>query len=424
MRKSKGLFRAVLACSTIFAIQHVTSGFAQQSSPAIENQLKAVKKKIREGKKISSNLTRTAEKIRMELLKLQRKKVRIASAVRKSESDIFDLENELHTLNESQTKKLALLGGRWKQVSQINSALIKLSLLPPLSMVVYPTGVSNWIRTGILFGGTVPQIKKRAHRLREDLISLDQTKSQITRRKKDLAKATNILGKRQNKLEQILILKTGTRHKTLAARQVEATRLQRLTREARNLRELFDHLKKERLNRELPNKSASEKRASKSKRRNIPRRLDPNGTKDKTSPLQTGSITTARGELTFPVIGKINGQYGKRQQVGGARKGINIQSSPGAQVVAPFNGQIVFAGPFRGYGRLLIIEHGKGYHSLLAGMARINGSVGQWLLSGEPVAVMGEPLTGRPTLYMELRVNGQPVNPNPWLAVTKGKINR
>ena len=151
--------------------------------------------------------------------------------------------------------------------------------------------------------------------------------------------------------------------------------------------------------------------------------MDPNGTKDKTSPLQTGSITTARGELTFPVIGKINGQYGKRQQVGGARKGINIESSPGAQVVAPFNGQIVFAGPFRGYGRLLIIEHGKGYHSLLAGMARINGSVGQWLLSGEPVAVMGEPLTGRPTLYMELRVNGQPVNPNPWLAVAKGKIN-
>ena len=404
MRKSKGLFTAVLACSTIFTIQHVTSGFAQQSSPAIENQLKAVKKKIREGKKISSNLTRTAEKIRMELLKLQRKKVRIASAVRKSESDIFDLENEIHTLNESQTKKLALLGD-------------------PLSMIAYTTGASNWVITGILFGGTVPQIEKRAHRLREDLISLDQTKSQITRRKKDLAKATDILEKRQKKLEQILILKIGTRHKTLAARQVEATRLRRLTREAQNLRELFDHLKKERLNRELPNRSASEKRASKSKRRNVPRRLDPNGTKDQTSPLQTGSITTARGELTFPVIGKINGQYGKRQQVGGARKGINIESSPGAQVVAPFNGQIVFAGPFRGYGRLLIIEHGKGYHSLLAGMARINGSVGQWLLSGEPVAVMGEPLTGRPTLYMELRVNGQPVNPSPWLAVARGKIN-
>ena len=140
--------------------------------------------------------------------------------------------------------------------------------------------------------------------------------------------------------------------------------------------------------------------------------------------MKTRPITAARGDLTFPVIGKINSQYGVRHKLGMTRKGIQIESGPGAQVVAPYNGRIVFAGPFRGYGRLLIIEHGKGYHSLLAGMARINGSVGQWLLSGEPVAVMGEPLTGRPTLYMELRVNGRPVNPNPWLAVAKGKINR
>ena len=290
-------------------------------------------------------------------------------------------------------------------------------------MIAYPTGPSNWVRTGILFGGTVPEIEKRAHRLREDLISLDQTKSQIAKRQIALAKATNILEKRQRRLEQILIYKTDARQKTLAARQVEATRLQRLTRKALNLRELFDHLKKESLNRNLPNGSALKKRAKKSKEHSMPRRLDPNGTRDQTSPLETRSITTARGELTFPVIGKINGQYGKRQKVGGTRRGINIQSSAGAQVVAPFNGRIVFAGPFRGYGRLLIIEHGKGYHSLLAGMDRINGSVGQWLLSGEPVAVMGKPLSGRPTLYMELRVNGRPVNPNPWLAATKGKIN-
>ena len=127
--------------------------------------------------------------------------------------------------------------------------------------------------------------------------------------------------------------------------------------------------------------------------------------------------------MTFPVIGRINQHYGSNQLAGGTRKGIRIESSPGAQVVTPYNGRIVFAGPFRGYGRLLIIEHGRGYHSLLAGMARINVSVGQWLLSGEPVADMGKPLSGRPNLYMEFRVNGQPVNPNPWLTTAKGKTN-
>ena len=155
-----------------------------------------------------------------------------------------------------------------------------------------------------------------------------------------------------------------------------------------------------------------------------PRRLDPNVTLGRIPPLKTPSINTVRGELTFPVIGKINHQYGSLQKTGVSRKGIIIESRSSAQVVAPYNGRIVFAGPFRGYGRLLIIEHGRGYHSLLAGMAHIHGSVGQWLLSGEPIAVMGKPLSGsgRPTLYMEFRVNGQPVNPTPWLATAKGKI--
>ena len=135
-------------------------------------------------------------------------------------------------------------------------------------------------------------------------------------------------------------------------------------------------------------------------------------------------ITAARGALTFPVTGKIKGSYGFHETTGGTRKGIHIESGPGAQVVAPYNGRIVFAGPFRGYGQLLIIEHGQGYHSLLAGMARIQGLVGQWLLSGEPVGIMGTPLSGKPALYMEFRRNGQPVNPKPWLMTEKGNISR
>ncbi len=91
-------------------------------------------------------------------------------------------------------------------------------------------------------------------------------------------------------------------------------------------------------------------------------------------------------------------------------------------MVAPYDGRVLFAGPFRGYGQILIIEHDDGYHSLLAGLDRLDVSVGQWLVTGEPVGTMpkGE---DKPRLYLELRHDGQPINPLPWLATSNEKVS-
>ncbi|MEQ9447676.1 MAG: peptidoglycan DD-metalloendopeptidase family protein, partial [Rhodospirillaceae bacterium] len=102
-------------------------------------------------------------------------------------------------------------------------------------------------------------------------------------------------------------------------------------------------------------------------------------------------------------------------------RGITIKGRAGAPVIAPFDGIIAFAGPFRGYGRLLIIEHSEGYHTLLAGLARIDGAVGQMVLAGEPVGLMET--AGAANLYVELRRDGQPINPLPWLAGRAGKTS-
>jgi septal ring factor EnvC (AmiA/AmiB activator) len=91
-------------------------------------------------------------------------------------------------------------------------------------------------------------------------------------------------------------------------------------------------------------------------------------------------------------------------------------------VVAPFDGKVLFAGPFKGYGQILIIGHGDGYHSLLAGLDRVDESVGQWLVAGEPVGVMSQS-SQKPRLYLELRHDGQPINPLPWLAIRDEKVN-
>jgi len=82
----------------------------------------------------------------------------------------------------------------------------------------------------------------------------------------------------------------------------------------------------------------------------------------------------------------------------------------------------MFAGPFKGYGQILIIDHGGGYHSLLAGIEQIEASVGQRVVAGEPVGVMksGE---ANASLYLELRRQGQPINPLPWLVARDGKVS-
>jgi septal ring factor EnvC (AmiA/AmiB activator) len=126
--------------------------------------------------------------------------------------------------------------------------------------------------------------------------------------------------------------------------------------------------------------------------------------------------------MLLPVAGKLKRRYGENDEFGAASKGILIRASPGGQVVAPFDGRIEFAGPFRGYGQILIIEHGDGYHSLLAGLERIDGVVGQWLVAGEPVGIM--PTGDREAaLYLELRRHGQPINPSPWLATRDDKVS-
>jgi septal ring factor EnvC (AmiA/AmiB activator) len=152
-------------------------------------------------------------------------------------------------------------------------------------------------------------------------------------------------------------------------------------------------------------------------------------------PFPAGPDTAA---LVMPARGRVVRLYGQRDDDGASSKGISISTRAAAQVVAPYDGRIAYAGTFRSYGQILIIEHGGRYHTLLAGVDRIDAVVGQWVLAGEPIGVMSGGSTaaaagastsdsageaqGHPELYLELRRNGQPINPLPWLAKTSDKV--
>ena len=137
------------------------------------------------------------------------------------------------------------------------------------------------------------------------------------------------------------------------------------------------------------------------------------------APLPAGIRTfPSTGPITRPVRGEIIQNYGENLKFGQISRGIAIKPRAEAQIVAPYDGKIVYAGPFKSQGKIIVIEHLGGYHTVIVGFARIDVTLGQWLLAGEPVGIFKRdtPMATDQQVYVELRRNGQPVNPLKWIS--------
>ncbi|MDK9697428.1 MAG: peptidoglycan DD-metalloendopeptidase family protein, partial [Siculibacillus sp.] len=143
------------------------------------------------------------------------------------------------------------------------------------------------------------------------------------------------------------------------------------------------------------------------------------------------AFAETRGTLPLPVAGETIRRWGEDDGLGGSARGLTIATREEARVTSPCDGWVVFFGPFRSYGKLLIINGGGGYHVVLAGIDRIDVELGQFVLAGEPVGVMGTRRAaaveaaaargseaGRPLLYVEFRKDNAAIDSTPWWART------
>ena len=390
----------------------VPAGGALALSPDADagRRLDDVERALDAGRKQAQDLEIMAAGLESEVRRLQRNRVAAARAIQDSEAEISRLEARLARLARSEAGKSARLAARRDQSVGVLMALQRLALHPPEAMIAQPMSLSQTVRSAILLRAAVPEIERRADRLRADLAGLARARREAGERRLQLASAVAGLAERRAHLNTLLARKTELKRRTATQAREAVRQVQALAREAQDLRDLLAHLEKERRQREAKEKAAAEDAARP-------------GTLPASLGGEAPSISKARGMLPFPAVGRLTGLYGQATRTGLTRKGITIETRAGAQVVSPHEGRVVFAGLFRKYGQLLIIEHGEGYYSLLAGLARIDGVIGQWILGGEPVGIMGRPENGNPALYMELRRNGQPINPLPWLAARKGKVS-
>lgn len=137
----------------------------------------------------------------------------------------------------------------------------------------------------------------------------------------------------------------------------------------------------------------------------IPRQVDDNR-----------PFATRRGQLGRPLTGTALATFGGRLPDGRASDGLLIAGTAGAEVRAIAPGRIAYSDWLKGYGLLTIVDHGDGWMSLYAFNDALLKDVGDWVRGGEPLATVGSSGgQGRPALYFELRRNGQPQDPKPWL---------
>ena len=390
--------RAVATAALAVCCLSPSVGSTQEKDELPAKQLREVERAIEAGHSRREELDREAARIEDELQQFQRTLVESARRAQGQEETVTELELRLDSYRGEERSLLASLNARRTTIDKTLGALQRISRVPPTAMLASPKNVTDAVRTSMLLSAIVPELSAQAQSFRSELLALRQIRGEIIRRRARLDNAVDRLKREQIALDRLIDRKSSLRSRTLAESKGERRQIAALSASARDLTNLIDRIEQ--------------------RLRNAPNRLALR------PPETTKPFSAARGALSLPARGPVVTRFGEHSALGLRSRGISVATRAGAQVVAPYDGRIVFAGLFRRYGQLLIIAHGEGYHTLLAGFSSIDGVVGQWLLAGEPVGKMSRQESQRkPELYIELRQDGEPMNPLPWLAATETKVN-
>lgn len=381
---------------------------AQAGKP--EKDLKALERSLHQEQQKSEALKKKAEALKKDLDQINRKMIAAAAKVQATEAEMLDHEIRLLQLQDDEKAMRGELIENKEAFVRALMALQRMARHPPEALLVHPLTPSETVRGAILLRSAVPKIEQQAARLKEDLASLSQMVAEIETRQQGLKKATVRLKEEQTALSGLVKTKKAVLVSTEGEASAQARKIASLAKKAKSLKDLLAKIEKQQVQAEK-----EKKRKEKEAKSNPPKKAKP-----VTEPYKAKvAFSGVRGRLPYPVVGRKIKSFGETEKNGLTSKGIVVESKPGAQVIAPHQGRVVYAGRFRGYGQLLIVEHGEGYHSLLAGMGRIDAETGQTVLTGEPVGIMGGSKADKPGLYIEIRRGGEPINPLPWLAAKK-----
>jgi septal ring factor EnvC (AmiA/AmiB activator) len=353
--------------------------------------------------------------------KLNHALIDTAARLRGTEARIAESEGRVKPLDDSERSLRVSLEARRAVLAEVLAALQRIGRHPPPALMVRPEDALQSVRTAIMLGTVLPEMRVQAEALASDLADLLRIRREIADEKDQLLRDAATLKQDRERTDLLVRARQKKQAETEKALEAERQKAIVLARQVDNLKDLIGRSEQELDGASRAARSAERAAEEKTKED----RVDLAALKDPGRLVPTVAFASLHGQLAFPVNGAKIREFGAQDRFGGTEKGVTIVARPSAQVTAPCDGWVVYAAAFRNYGQVLILNAGGGYHVVLAGIDRISVNVGQFVLTGEPVAVMGSGSqasgVGKPSLYVEFRKDGTPVDPSPWWAASKGE---
>jgi murein hydrolase activator len=361
---------------------------------------------------------------------LQTDLVATNARVREAEEKIAAARSRLETALTQEEALLRSLDSRRETIAEVLAALQRIGRRPPPAVVVQPDDILGAVRAAIQIGAVLPDMRAEAEQLARDVEALAAARSEKTASQSALENERRAVLADRDRLAALVAARQGEMAEQQRRLEQEEIRAKALSAQARSLKDLIGRLEQD---------DAATRRAEEASRL-VPPPAAGFESQQNTRLVPNVAFASLRGALPLPAAGKVMKQFGASDGMGGTERGVTISTPASAIVTAPADGTVAFAGPFRSYGTVLILNGGDGFHLVFIGMQSANVRTGQFVLAGEPIGVMGrergrvegEDITasvasqegedaGSPVLYIELRKDGAPIDSRSWWAAEKAK---
>ncbi len=341
------------------------------------------KKSLAEKQAQHAALEKKTEKLGAEVGKLKSTLVNTSKDIRATEETLSATDRKLQSLRQRKKIYVEQFQDDQKKLGGFVTAAQKLRRTPPPRLFLQddPLDIAH---ASTVIKSVIPVLDQRSGLLKKKLAEIDSIESAIDDELGKRARELTSLNKKEEELSRLLQERQALYRQTENERKEQEAQIKKLAAAAKNLDDLM-----EKMDQIKPGRKPAQLA------------LTPLDRKNAGSPLPN---------VALPVHGTLHTSFGETDDLGAKSEGITLVSRQGAPVISPLPGTVRFAGPFQKYKQILIIEHQGGYHSLIAGLGRIDTVVGATLAAGEPVG-MTETVSTSPQVYYELRQNGKPVNP-------------
>ncbi len=373
---------------------------AADSAGQTRTALRRANAQQREAQARSTELGRQAETARDAAARTAAQAAALAAQVQQAEAGIAAAEARLALANRDRAVLRERLGRQQQPVAELAAALQQFSRRPLALAALRPGSVKDAVYLRAMLDSAVPQIRARTAGLRRQLARSRAFRAAALAARADLAAEQQRLGERRTALAALETQQRLAWRQASGSADREAERALALAEQTRDLGDLVTELDRAG---DLRTRLAA-----------LPGPLlrparpeDAQLAVATPAPRPQPSSTAPPAPYLLPVAGRTLVGFGAPQD-SGTSSGLTLAPRPGAQVIAPAAGRVAFAGPYRGYGRIVIIAHANGWTSLVTGLARTDVAVGEDLVAGAPLGIAAQ---ARPEVTLELRNGGEPVNP-------------